>query len=636
MSEALFDAVPVALVQVDPAGTPVRVNRAAARLLRLTASQAGDSRPLAGHSFSAQDGTASSLSGLARPLASGEQGSGTTIVVQPADGPPLTLDITAAPWPGRQGEGLIVALHDASARLQAEAATREVEERMNRTQEIAHLGSWELDLLRDRLTWSEEVYRLFGLGPGEFGATYEAFLEVVHPEDRKAVNDAYSGSLRDGVDSYEIEHRVIRRSDGAVRVVRERCEHVRDASGRIVRSVGMVQDVTDLRSHEESLRERTSQLAQADRVKDEFLATLSHELRTPLSTILVWAHLLVHTELDEASRRRAQEVILASASAQKEIIDEVLDVSRIISGKMSLNVGEVALEEVLSAALDVVRPAAAAKSLRLEVRAEPNLLVLGDSARLQQVLWNLLTNAVKFSEDRGVVGVHASRDGATIRVAVSDTGIGISPEFLPQVFDRFAQQDASPARQYGGLGLGLAIARHLVELHGGTIEAESPGQGRGSTFRLTLPARNRRGRRPPVAPPRERTSSRLAGVRALVVDDEPDAREVTGTVLRQAGLTVTLAGSAEEALECLESGEHDVLVADVAMPGTDGHALIAAVRKLDGPAARIPALALSAYSRESDRREALAAGFDRHLSKPATPEELTAVLAKLLNAETGT
>jgi len=635
MSDSLFDALPVALIRLDAGGRVVRLNAAAARLLRLPDPAPGVP-PLSGLSFAASDGTPCTLIQVASGLLRRPAGTTGAVTAHSPDGFSLPLDVTSSAVPGGRRE-VVLALHDGSERHRAEASRRQVEERMNRTEEIAQLGSWELDLLENRLSWSDGVYRLFGLHPQEFGATYEAFLQAVHPDDREAVHEAYSASIRDGLDSYDIEHRIVRRSDGAFRVVHERCEHTRDASGRIVRSVGMVHDVTDRRHSEEALQERTARLAQADRIKDEFLATLSHELRTPLSTILVWAHLLVHTELDEASRRRAQEVILSSASAQKEIIDEVLDVSRIISGKMALSVGEVALEVVLAAALDVVRPAAVAKGLRLEVHAEPNLLVLGDAARLQQVLWNLLANAVKFSEEGGAIHVDASREGSSVRVAVADTGIGILPDFLPHVFDRFAQQDASPGRQYGGLGLGLAIARHLVELHGGTIEAASPGPGAGATFSVLLPARSRRTRRADssengVAP--VDASLRLAGTRVLVVDDEADAREVTGTVLLRAGARVTLAASAAEALDHLRAGEHDVMVADIGMPGTDGHALIAAVRGLDGPVARIPAVALSAYTRDTDRRQALAAGFDRHLAKPATPAELVDAVLKLPRVRT--
>jgi len=635
MRDPFFDALPVALVQFEADGKVARLNAAAARLLRLEAAPAR--APLAGVTFAASDGTPSALHLLAGAVASSEPGRTATLTARLAGGALLPLDVTAAPVPGGRPGEVVVVLVDATDRQRAVDAQCQIEERMNRTQEIAHLGSWELDLVENRLTWSDEAYRVFGLHPQEFGATYEAFLEAVHPDDRAAVNEAYSGSLRDGRDSYEVDHRVIRRSDGAVRVVHERCEHVRDRSGQVVRSFGMVHDVTEREQAEESLREQSARLAQADRVKDEFLATLSHELRTPLSTILVWAHLLVHTQLDETSRRRAHEVILSSASAQKEIIDEVLDVSRIISGKTALNVGEVALEVVLAAALEVVRPAAAAKNLRLEVHAEPNLLVLGDAARLQQILWNLLANAVKFSEEGGAIHVDACRVGASVRVAVADTGIGIDADFLPRVFDRFAQQDSSPGRQYGGLGLGLAIARHLVELHGGTIDAESPGPGQGATFTVLLPARDRRGRRAGASGEASQAAhprSGLAGTHILVVDDEADAREVTGAVLGQAGARVTLAASAEEAIERLKGEEHDLLVADIGMPGTDGHALILAVRRLEGPIARIPAVALSAYTRDLDRRQALASGFDRHLAKPSTPAELVDALTKLLRVKT--
>ena len=640
MTASLFDALPVALLRLDAGGALLAVNAAAASALGLAppASVPSDAA-LAALRLTGRDGTPCSFRHLASRFTGADASQTENVLLHRGDGVTLALEVRAAPLPDDEGGGLVLVLHDVTALERAVCASRQVQERMNRSQEIAHLGSWELDVVANRLIWSDEVYRIFGLQPQEFQATYDAFLEAVHPDDRAAVDEAYSGSIREARDSYEIEHRIVRRSDGTVRVVHERCEHVRDESGRIVRSVGMVHDVTERQHSEALLRERSGQLAQADRIKDEFLATLSHELRTPLSTILVWAHLLVHTELDEPARRRAQEVILASASAQKEIIDEVLDVSRIISGKMALNVAEVALDRVLAGALEVIRPAAAAKRLHLEIQSEPGLLVLGDAARLQQVLWNLLANAVKFSEEGGAVRVAASRDGAQVRVTVTDEGIGISPDFLPHVFDRFAQQDASPNRLHGGLGLGLAITRHLVELHGGIVEAESAGEGRGATFTVLLPARLRRGGRGPERRhPQQETglapaalhSARLEGVRALVVDDEADAREVTGTVLQQAGARVALAANADEALGRLQEEEHDVVIADIAMPGTDGYALIAALRALPGPASRIPAIALTAYGRDSDRARALEAGFDRHLAKPATPAQLTDVLVKLL------
>jgi len=409
----------------------------------------------------------------------------------------------------------------------------------------------------------------------------------------------------------------------------------------------------------------------ANRIKDEFLATVSHELRTPLNAIKGWAHLLGSGKLDKADSSRAVETINRNARAQGQIIDDLLDVSRIISGKLRLNVGQVELPLMIAAAVDTVRLAAEAKNIRLRVSIEPgDIIISGDPDRLQQVVWNLLSNAVKFTPPGGRIEVRlekrisermksevGSRKSESetpsdssfrlhpsdfIQITVSDTGQGISPDFLPYIFDRFRQADNTTTRPHGGLGLGLAIARHLVELHGGTIRAESEGAGRGTTFIVRLPLHAVRPERGDLRPsslkyvhaPGEMVAGSplpLAGVRILAVDDEPDTRDLLSVVLRQRGAEVLAVASAAEALDQLAAFSPHVLVADIGMPGEDGYTLLRKVRAL-GPerGGRVPAVALTAYARADDRIRALAAGFQIHVPKPVEPDELVTVVTSLI------
>ncbi len=394
------------------------------------------------------------------------------------------------------------------------------------------------------------------------------------------------------------------------------------------------------------LEEAVAARAEAEavnRAKDIFLATLSHELRTPLTAILGWARMLRDTGMDAESARRGLEVIERNAEAQHQLIRDLLDVSRIISGKLQLTTRQVRLAPIVEAALDSVRQAADAKSIRLGVEYDDETdLVTGDPDRLQQVIWNLLSNAIKFTPKGGSVGVRVVRHGSDVRVSVSDTGQGISPEFLPHVFERFRQADGSTTREHGGLGLGLAIVRHLVEQHGGRVSAESDGEQRGSTFSIDLPiaavkapAGEAEGR-PDLKCLPAGVALALGGVRVLVVDDNPDARELLTLVLGRAGAEVTAAASAAAALELLKQAEVDVLVSDIGMPAEDGYALIGQARSLTaGRARRTPSVALTAYASEEDRRRALAAGFDAHIPKPVEPAELVSVLAGLVASPGG-
>jgi PAS domain S-box-containing protein len=368
----------------------------------------------------------------------------------------------------------------------------------------------------------------------------------------------------------------------------------------------------------------------ANRAKDEFLATLSHELRTPLNAIVGWTRMLLDGTLDERSTARALEVIDRNAHLQAQLIGDILDVSRIITGGFRLDLQPVDLGSVIGAALDGIRPAAEAKKVRLRSHlAASARMTEGDPQRLQQIVWNLLANAVRFTHAGGCIDVDLIDAGDNIRIRVQDDGAGIDPAFLPHVFERFRQADGSVSRQHGGLGLGLAIVRHLVELHGGTVHAESPGPGKGSTFAVELPKADAERALQSAIDDYQRTPSvdrsmfdrvPLKGCRALVVDDEDDTRDLIAAILARAGASVQTASSVDEALRQFDALPPDVLLADIGMPGTDGYALIREVRNRETETGQhMPAAAITAYAGDHNRERALAAGYDRHLTKPISP-----------------
>jgi signal transduction histidine kinase len=374
----------------------------------------------------------------------------------------------------------------------------------------------------------------------------------------------------------------------------------------------------------------------ANRLKDEFLSTVSHELRTPLTAINGWALMLRAGRLDAERSARALETIVRSAKSQNQLINDLLDVSRIISGKMRLDVAPVKLGSVIEAAVETVRPAAEAKGIHLSALLDPAADTMsGDAERLQQVVWNLLSNAVKFAPNGGRVDVRLERADSNVEIVVADNGQGIKPEFLPHVFERFRQENGGTNRQQGGLGLGLAIVRHIVELHGGTVRVASDGLGKGATFTVALPIAHGRAesrdnvagaRLAPINPPS------LVGVRALFVDDEADAREVVSMMLAGRGAEVRTAVSATEALAACDEWRPDVLISDIGMPGEDGYTLMRKLRareKLLG--GHIPAIALTAYGRKEDRLRALSAGYEYHVPKPVEEGELLAAVASLAN-----
>jgi signal transduction histidine kinase/ActR/RegA family two-component response regulator len=397
----------------------------------------------------------------------------------------------------------------------------------------------------------------------------------------------------------------------------------------------------DQRRHQErlaaALEETQAARASAEAanvLKDQFLATVSHELRTPLNAILGWADMLCSGILPEPRRQAASEAIFHNAQRQAKLIDELLDMARIMSGKLRLERARVEARDIVNGALETVQPAAEAKGITIGVDLDPAIGAFhGDASRLQQVLWNLLANAVKFTPEGRTVKVRVRRRGNLGEIVVADSGIGISREFLPSVFEPFRQADASSTRQHGGLGLGLAIVKQLVEAHGGTIGVDSAGEGLGATFTVRLPlARTIARVRPsvPLAPEREGAPHSLLGLSVLVVDDDEDSRDVVSAYLEAHDAMVQTVASAAEAFEFLQREPVDVLLADVAMPGEDGYSLIRKLRAFrQGPAAMIPAAALTAFAREEDRVEALKAGFQMHLTKPIDPESLVAAVATL-------
>jgi PAS domain S-box-containing protein len=407
-----------------------------------------------------------------------------------------------------------------------------------------------------------------------------------------------------------------------------------------------IRDITDRKRAEEEVRLLldSCQIAQAEAdaansIKDEFLALLSHELRTPLTSILGWSRMLRDGNLDDETSKAALEIIVRNARAQEHLIDDLLDISRIITGKLRLDVRPLELAPMIRAVVDGVRPAADARSIQLHTALDLRInRFSGDSERLQQIFWNLLTNAIKFTPPGGHVYVRLEHIASHVEITIDDTGQGIAAELLPHVFDRFRQSDSSSTRRHSGLGLGLSIVRQLVELHGGTVTAESSGTGEGATFKVKLPRMSVHHEPSGVEMPRPSRGDRpltarlpsLHDLRVLVVDDEPDARALVAEVLMLRGAEVVAVGSAGEALAEMERQRFDVLVSDIGMPEMDGYALIDKVRLLPPErGGKVPAAALTAYARVEDRMRALSAGYQMHVPKPVEPAELTTIVASL-------
>jgi PAS domain S-box-containing protein len=556
-----------------------------------------------------------------------------------------TYEYVFSPVLDDRGEVALIAgtSRDVSERLNAAERQQQLTEQLGLALEAARMGWWQFDLATGTVSWDERTRAI--LGATEDHQRYEDVLLRIVPEDAVRIDAALKAAI-DPHDPqlYEVEYRV-RLEDGSIRWVVSRGLPVFTGQGESRRAtlfVGTAIDVTDRKIADEALhvlleseRAARSEAERASRMKDEFLATLSHELRTPLSAVLGWAQILgaggvTPEELDEGVA-----VIARNARVQAQIIEDLLEMSRIVSGKIRLDVQPLLLVDVVRAAIATVQAGADAKGVQISFDAAAgNLRISGDGNRLQQVFWNLLSNAVKFTPVGGTIAVKLARDEGNVEVTVTDSGPGISPDFLPFVFDRFRQADATTTRQHGGLGLGLAIVKELVELHGGTVRAVSEGAGMGARFAVRLPlvaAHQPLKESSERIPLRKRVSvgadlcEKAAGARVLVVDDESDAQGVARRFLEDCGVQVTTASSAKEAWDLLAANPFDVLVSDIGMPGEDGYSLIG---KLRASGNTIPAIALTAYARPEDRVRAIAAGFQIHLAKPVDPTELVALVVR--------
>jgi two-component system CheB/CheR fusion protein len=538
-------------------------------------------------------------------------------------------------------ERILLGVEDVTERKEAEVARA----RLAAVVDSSNDAIYAVDLNGVITTWNQGAERLYGYTAQE--AVGQSIAALIPPE-RSDEEERIMEQMRRGerIESFET---VRRRKDGSNVAISLTTSPIKNERGEVIGASKIARDITGRKRAEEAIRAALEQESAAraeaelaNRLKDEFLATVSHELRSPLNSILGWTRMLSDKRLDEEKSAHALEVIHRSARAQNQLIGDLLDVSRIITGKSRLEMSMVELSPIIEAAMDVMRPSADAKQIRLVLALDPGAgLVLGDADRLQQVVWNLLSNAVKFTPEEGEITIRLERKGAHVRLTVSDTGEGIEPEFLPFVFDRFRQFEGRPARTHGGLGLGLAIVRHLVEAHGGTVSAASRGSGQGATFTVTLPlarprkessevGRDRLAGAGKVAQSRAPLPDHLRDLRVLVVDDEPDARNLLSLTLMSYEAEVRDCASAAEALQMLDEWRPDVLVFDIGMPGEDGYELMRKVRGREPErGGLIPALALTAYARAEDARRALEAGYQAHVPKPVDPDELATVVASL-------
>ncbi|RYX80822.1 PAS domain S-box protein [bacterium] len=535
---------------------------------------------------------------------------------------------------------------DDTARKLAEDELRDARARLQNILTAGSVATWDFDIVNNIMYPDVNLLRFFSISPDEAnGGPFQKYIEQIHPDDKEKVNEHFTYAMESG-EPYEVEYRVIQ-SDGTVKWLSARGKVEKDGQGNPVRLPGVVLDITQRRESEEAVLQAHQQAEQANRIKDQFLGTLSHELRTPLNAILGWANILRLHEMDRETQQQGLETIERNARAQAQLIEDLLDVSRILTGKMRLELHPVELSQLVNEAVSNVMPSAQTKGIRLGTDIDYSVgLISGDPDRLGQVLWNLLSNAIKFTPRGGRIRVTVERIDSSVEVRVSDNGQGMAPEFLPYVFERFRQADASSTRAHGGLGIGLALVRHLTEAHGGTVRAESLGEGEGSTFSLCFPLVAMRPEaaekaNAPIAIDSGLMAARdvklppLSGLRILVADDEADTQILLRVVLTQRGASVEVAGDARTAFAHIQQSlaaaqPFDVMVSDVGMPGEDGYSLIRRVRTLEAEnGGFLPAIALTAYASHKDRVEALMAGFQMHVAKPVDALELVASIASL-------
>ncbi|HYG74673.1 MAG TPA: PAS domain S-box protein [Planctomycetota bacterium] len=557
------------------------------------------------------------------------------------DGTEVPIEDTAAPIRESNGEivGVVLVFHDVSQKRRDQLALTESELRFRIVANSAPVMIW-IAGKDKQCTWFNKAWLQFTGRPHE-KEIGEGWAEGVHPEDRAGCLKIYHDAF-DRRQEFKMEYR-LRRHDGQYCWVLD--HGVPRDTPEFSGYIGSCFDISELKQAEQyrkdALRRETEARAQAEeasRLKDEFLATVSHELRTPLTPMLGWVRILRTRETKREVLEHGLEVIERNIRLQSRIVEDLLDVSRIVLGKLRLKLSSLSLARVLDQAVESVHAAAQAKSITILRESNPkDVVISGDSDRLHQVFWNILSNAIKFTPKNGRITISLSVEESMAVISIADTGEGISAEYLPRMFERFSQADSSAMRAHGGMGLGLAIVRHLVELHGGKVSAESPGKQKGTTVTVRLPIaavnlplpkneeESPAKEKPVVAP--------LKGVRILVVEDEADSRDYIAEVLRLAGAQVMAAASAREAIEVIKQFNADVLVSDLGMPEEDGFSLLRRLRLL--PQGRLPAIALTAYAREDDRVRALEAGFQLHLTKPADPFELSQAVGSVLAHRNG-
>jgi PAS domain S-box-containing protein len=569
------------------------------------------------------------------------------------------LRSSAAPIRGGDGVvGAVVvnadvtsAIHESRRLEEASQAVSSARQRL--AQVVANVPGvvWEAwgepDAASQRIDFvSDYVRTMLGYEPAEWTSTPNFWLTIVHPEDRDRAAREASAIFASGAPGRS-EFRWMHKR-GSIVWVEAHSNVIVDGEGAPLGMRGVTLDISvrkrlELERAELLAREQAARAdaVAANRLKDDFLATLSHELRTPLNAILGYARMLRGGVIDPARQARALEIVERNATSLTQMVEDVLDVSRVMSGKIRLNLTTIDLSRIVEDSIATVRPAADAKGVVIRTSLNHDAgPISGDADRLQQVVWNLLSNAVRFTPREGNVEIRLERNGGDASITVRDTGAGIEPGFLPHVFERFRQADSRPSREYGGLGLGLAIARDLVELHGGSIQVASDGAGRGATFTVTLPVSERVPRNysgPPgmaLGDLDAMAGTVLAGVRVLVVDDDRDALMLMREVLEAAGAIVSEASSAPAALALLATERPDAIVSDLGMPGMDGYAFVAELRASPVETLRnVPAVALTAYARSEDRTRALRSGFQMHLSKPIDPGEVVAGVAALVSGK---
>ena len=642
----LFDAFPDN--PAEPAATGVANLHASLQRVLVTGS--ADVMPVQKYDIRRPDGTFEDRYWSPRNTPVFDAGGVVSYIVHEVE------DVTASVLGGRRQarNAAALAAHQELLRVSrrearaAEARLADAQARLELTLAASEVGTWLWDAVEDRVVADPNLARMFGMSAaGGASARLADFLAAVHPDDRGRVEATIASTLARG-ESYELEYQIAL-PDGMTRYLLARGRPECDHRGHVVGLHGVALDITDRVIAERARAQLAAQVEQrnaelleversaradaerVNRLKDDFLATLSHELRTPLNSILGWAEFLEADDVDPAYLREGLAAISRNAQVQAEMIADLLDLSRIIAGKLQLTLSPVPLTEILLQTLQSLHPVAAARGVVLEplVSTAP-VMVLAAADRLRQIFWNVIANAIKFTPAGGEVRVELRTTSGSVEVSVTDTGQGIDAAFLPHVFERFRQADSASTRKHGGLGIGLSIVRQLVELHGGRVSATSRGAGHGAQFVVTLP----QGLSAPPAAATVRPSGdghRFDSVRVLVVDDDRDTRTLMERIFASREASVLTAASAAEALQVVRTHSVDLLICDVGMPGRDGYDLVRELRTLQStPSGAIPAVAVTAHARPEDRRRALAAGFQAHLTKPIQQAELLRVCGALI------